>query len=113
MNNTEASLTKIWNTEASLTSVWNDTSTSSAEIARAFVLAFRVLPLTMAEEGNNSWLANGTPHCKVRIDFSDIATGKLLKTLVRVENGRMGHLGPKYFVNCQTSCISSVGKYNV
>ncbi len=58
MNNTEASLAKIWKT---VESVWNDTS--SAEVARAFVLAFRVMRHIIAEEGNNSWLANGTPHC--------------------------------------------------
>ena len=49
MNNTEASLAKIWKT---VESVWKDTS--SAEVARAFVLAFRVMRLIIAEDGNNS-----------------------------------------------------------
>jgi len=70
MNNTEASLAKIWKT---VESVWNDTS--SAEVARAFVLAFRVMRLIIAEDGNNSWLANGTPHCNVRLDYNDTPTG--------------------------------------
>ena len=70
MNNTEASLSKIWST---VESVWNDTS--SSEVARAFVLAYRVMRLIIKEDGNNSWLANGTPHCNVRKDYADTATG--------------------------------------
>jgi hypothetical protein len=71
MNNTEASLAKIWKT---VESVWKDIS-SSAEVARAFVLAFRVMRLIIAEDGNNSWLANGTQHCNVRLEYNDTPTG--------------------------------------
>jgi hypothetical protein len=69
-NNTEASLDKIWKT---VVDVWNETS--SAEVARAFVLAYRVMRLIIEENGNNSWLSHGIPHCKVRKDFKDTPTG--------------------------------------
>ena len=69
-NNTEASLDKIWKT---VVDVWNETS--SAEVARAFVRAYRVMRLIIEENGNNSWLSHGTPHCNVRRDFRDTATG--------------------------------------
>ena len=69
-NNTEALKERVWCT-AML--VWN--KTSSADIARAFVLAYRVLGQIIAENGNNQWLAMGTPHCNVRKDFIDTPTG--------------------------------------
>ena len=53
--------------------VWNETS--SAEIARAFVLAYGILQLIIDENGNNRWLADGTPHCNVRADFINTPTG--------------------------------------
>jgi hypothetical protein len=69
-NNTEASLEKIWKT---VETVWNETS--SAEVARAFVLACRVMAVIIAEDGNNNFLSHGTPHCNVRRDFRDTTTG--------------------------------------
>ncbi len=69
-NKTEASLDKIWKT---VVDVCNETS--SAEVARAFVLAYRVMRLIREENGNNSWLSHGTPHCKVRKGFKDTPTG--------------------------------------
>ncbi len=69
-NNTEASLEKIWKT---VETVWQETS--SSEVARAFVLAYRVMEVIIAENGNNSFLAHGTPHCNVRRDFADTSTG--------------------------------------
>ena len=74
-NNTEATLDKIWKT---VEAVWSETS--SAEVARAFVLAFRVMRLIIEEEGNNSWLAHGTPHCNVRQDYKDTTTGIVPKS---------------------------------
>jgi hypothetical protein len=41
----------------------------------SFVLAFRVMKLIIAEQGNNAWLAHGTPHLNVRNDFVDTAIG--------------------------------------
>jgi hypothetical protein len=69
-NNTEASLDKIWIT---VETVWHETS--SAEVARAFVLAYRIMEIIIAENGNNSFLAHVTPHCNVRRDYHDTSTG--------------------------------------
>jgi hypothetical protein len=67
-------LDKIWKT---VLDVWNETS--SAEVARAFILAYRVMRLIIAENGNNSWLSHGTPHCNVRKDYRDTSTGVVPK----------------------------------
>jgi hypothetical protein len=69
-NNTEASLEKIWKTVETL---WQEIS--SSEVARAFVLAYRVMEVIIAENGNNSFLAHGTPHCNDRRDFADTTNG--------------------------------------
>ena len=69
-NNTEASLEKIWET---VEEVW--ATTSSAAVARSFVHAFRIMKLIIQENGNNAWLAEGTPHCGVRKDFIDTDDG--------------------------------------
>jgi hypothetical protein len=69
-NNTETSLGKIWKT---FKTVWNETS--SAEMARAFVLAYRVMEVIIQGDGNNNFLAHGTPHCNVRRDYRDTPTG--------------------------------------
>jgi hypothetical protein len=52
---------------------------SSAEVARAFILAYRVMRLIIQENGNNSWLSHGTPHCNVRKDYHDTSTGVVPK----------------------------------
>ncbi len=57
--------------------VWNETS--SAEVARAFILAYRVMRLIIQEHGNNSWLSHGTPHCNVRKHYNDTSTGVVPK----------------------------------
>ena len=69
-NNTEGNKKQIWDTACD---VW--ASTSSAEVARSFVLAYRVMEMIIRENGNNSWLAEGTPHCGVRADFVDTDEG--------------------------------------
>ena len=38
-------------------------------------MAYRIMKLIIAEQGNNSWLAHGTPHLNVRTDYVDTATG--------------------------------------
>jgi hypothetical protein len=67
---TEANLEQIWRT---VETVW--TETSSSEVARAFVLAYRVMEIIIAERGNNGFLSHGTPHCIVRKDYIDTPTG--------------------------------------
>ena len=55
-NNTEESKKQIWIT---VVDVW--ASTSSADVARSFVLAYRVMDLIIRENGSNAWLAEWTP----------------------------------------------------
>ena len=69
-NNTEAATDEVWRV-AKL--VWEETS--SADVCRAFVLAWRILQLIIDEDGNNKWLAEGTPHCNVRNDFMNTPYG--------------------------------------
>ena len=69
-NNTEGNTKQLWDT---VCDVWD--STSSAEVARSFVLAYRVMEMIIRENGNNSWLAEGTPHFGVRADFVDTDEG--------------------------------------
>jgi hypothetical protein len=69
-NNTEANKEQTWKT---VQTVWKETS--SSEVARSFILAYRVMKLIIEENGNYSWLAHGTPHCNVRNDFANTKTG--------------------------------------
>jgi hypothetical protein len=48
---------------------------SSSEVAHAFNLAYGVMKVITTENGNNSFLAPGIPHCNVRRDFADTTTG--------------------------------------
>jgi hypothetical protein len=61
---TEANIEQTWRT---VETVWSETS--SSEVARAFVLAYRVMVIIIAEQGNNAFLSLGTPHCKVGKDY--------------------------------------------
>jgi hypothetical protein len=67
---TEASKDKTWGVAKQ---VWD--TCSSAMICRAFIHAYRIMKKRMHEEGDNSWLATGAPHCSVRADFIDTAAG--------------------------------------
>ncbi len=71
-NNTKANKEQTWKT---VQTVWKDTS--SSEVTRSFVLTYRVMvmKLIIEENGNNSWLAHGTPHCNVRNDYVNTMTG--------------------------------------
>ena len=69
-NNTEGSKKQIWDT---VCDVW--ANTSSADVARSFVLAYRVMELIIRQNGNNALLAKGTPPCGVRQDFADTDEG--------------------------------------
>ena len=67
---TEANIEQTWRTVETV-----GTETSSSEVARAFVLAYRVMNIIIAERGNNAFLSHGTPHCKVRQDYINTPTG--------------------------------------
>jgi hypothetical protein len=68
-NNTEATKERTWSV---VKQVW--ARTISAEVA---VLAYRFMKMKkiIEEKGDNRWLADGTPHCKVRRDFMDTEYG--------------------------------------
>jgi hypothetical protein len=66
----EASKDKTWR---GAKQAWENCS--SAMVCRAFIHAFRIMRKIMEEEGNNSWLATGAPHCNVRNDFIDTSSG--------------------------------------
>ncbi len=48
---------------------------TSAMIARAFILAYRIMKQIIETKGETEWLKNGTPHCNVRRDFFDTDRG--------------------------------------
>ena len=73
-NNTVAEKGLIWKVAKE---VWS--RTTSADIARSFIQAFRVMRRIIEEGGNNHWLQNGGPHCGVRKDYTDTATGCKLR----------------------------------
>ena len=42
-----------------------------------------IMKLIITENGNNAWLAHGTPHLNVRSDFMDTETGSKPKHAFR------------------------------
>ena len=46
-------------------------------IARAFILAYRIMAKLVETKGDTEWLKNGTPHCDVRRDYFDSDKGVL------------------------------------
>ncbi len=65
-NNTEADTDRIW---AMALAIWKDRT--SAMIARAFILAYRVMGKIVETKGDTNWLKDGAPHCNVRRDYHD------------------------------------------
>jgi hypothetical protein len=68
--NTQADTDRIWKIALD---IWN--GISSAMIARAFILAYRIMGKIIETKGDTDWLANGTPHCLVRKDCFDTDRG--------------------------------------
>ena len=69
-NNTEADTERIWNIAHG---IWN--GITSSMVARAFLLAYRVMGRIIETEGDTEWLRNGAPHCHVRRDYVDTDRG--------------------------------------
>jgi hypothetical protein len=44
-------------------------------IARAFLLAYRIMGKIIETKGKTDWLKNGAPHCNVRRDYFDADRG--------------------------------------
>ena len=53
---------------------------TSAMIARAFILAYRIMGKIIETKGDTEWLKHGTPHCHVRRDFFDSDRGVMKVT---------------------------------
>ena len=69
-NNTQADTERIWKIAVE---IWN--GITSAMIARAFILAYRIMGKLIETKDETDWLSNGTPHCQVRKDFFDTDRG--------------------------------------
>ena len=69
-NNTEADADRIWKIALE---IWQ--GISSAMIARAFLLAYRIMRKITQTNGDTDWLKNGAPHCNVRRDYYDTDKG--------------------------------------
>jgi hypothetical protein len=52
---------------------------------RSFVLAYMIMKLIIAEQGNNAWLTYGTPHLNVRCDFANLLVRQQLSVIKRKE----------------------------
>ena len=69
-SNTQADTERIWKIAEE---IWK--AMTSAMVARAFILAFRVMAKIIETKGDTDWLKNGTPHCHVRRDYFDTDRG--------------------------------------
>jgi hypothetical protein len=69
-SNTEADKERIWKIA---NEIWKTMTTSM--VARAFLLAFRIMGRIIETTGDTDWLKNGTPHCHVRRDYVDTDRG--------------------------------------
>jgi hypothetical protein len=84
-NNTEADTERIWKIALE---IWK--GLSSAMIARAFLLAYRIAKI-IETKGDTDWLKNGAPHCNVRRDYYDTDRGvKPMSLLVDVVEDETG-----------------------
>ncbi len=81
-SNTQADSERIWKIALE---IWN--GITSAMIARAFILAYRIMSKIVESNGDTEWLRNGTPHCHVRRDYFDTDRGVMKITdVVDVED---------------------------
>jgi hypothetical protein len=81
-SNTQADSERIWKIALE---IWK--GITSAMIARAFILAYRIMTKIVETNGGTEWLKNGTPHCHVRRDYLDTDRGVMKITdVVDVED---------------------------
>ncbi len=69
-NNMEADIDRIWKIAFE---IWK--GISSSMVARAFLLAYRIMGKIIETKGDTDWLRNGAPHCHVRRDYVDTDRG--------------------------------------
>ncbi len=80
-SNSEADKDRIWKIA---TEIWN--TMSSSMVARAFLLAYRIMEKIIKTNGDTEWLSHGAPHCNVRKDYVDTDRGvKKIQDVVEVE----------------------------
>ncbi len=59
---------------------------NSSMVARAFLLAYRIMGMIVTTKGDTDWLKNGAPYCNVRRDFVDTDRGiKKLSDVLALE----------------------------
>ena len=81
-NNTEADKDRIWKIALE---IWN--SMTSSMVARAFLLAYRIMGRIVETKGDTDWLKNGAPHCNVRKDYADTDRGvKKIEDIIGVDD---------------------------
>ena len=79
--NTEADKEHIWKIALA---IW--ITMTSSMVARAFLLAYRIMGKIVETKGDTDWLKNGAPHCNVRRDYADTERGiKRIKHIVGVD----------------------------
>ncbi len=84
-SNTEADKDRIWKIA---TGIWN--GMSSSMVARAFLLAYRIMSKIIKTNGDTEWLKNGAAHCHVRKDYVDTDRGVMKITdVVDVEDNEL------------------------
>ena len=69
-NNTEADAERIWKIALE---IWK--GITSPMVARAILLAYRMMGKIIETKGDTDWLRNGAPHCHVRRDYVDTDRG--------------------------------------
>ena len=69
-NNTEVDIDRIWKITYE---IWK--GITSSMVARAFLLAYRIMGKIVETKGDTDWLRNGAPHCHVRRDYVDTDRG--------------------------------------
>ncbi len=69
-SNTQADSERIWSIALE---IWQ--TITSAMIARAFILAYRIMGKLTTTKGDTDWLKNGSAHCQVRRDYYDTDRG--------------------------------------
>ena len=63
---------------------------SSSMVARAFLLAYKIMGKIISTNGDTEWLKNGAPHCHIRKDYVDTNTGvKRITDVVDVEENEI------------------------
>jgi hypothetical protein len=81
-SNTEADKERIWKIALE---IWK--TITSSMVARAFLLAYRIMGRIIENKGDTDWLKNGAPHCNVRRDFVDTDRGiKKITDVVGVDD---------------------------